>query len=79
MPSTTKKKRGLTNIAGTRLGRANINFVQQSDHTGCSYPSVSNITVCEDSIQRKLKACLILVYKKDDEADTNNYIDRYRF
>ena len=65
--------RGLANIVGTRLGRANINFVRQSDHTGCSYPSVSDITVCEDSVQRKVKACLILVCKKDDEADTNNY------
>ena len=37
-----QKERGLANIAGTRLGRANINFVQQSDHTGCSYPSVSD-------------------------------------
>ena len=95
---------------GTRLGRAN------SDRTG-SVPSVTDITVSEDSVRRKLKAIkpnksagpddilpkllklaeplltglfsfcaylgetltdwkkahLILVYKKDDEAYTNNY------
>ena len=106
---------------GTRLGRANRNFPQQSDRIGCSVPSVTDITVYEDSVRRKLKAIkpnksagpddiapkllklaepaivsrltgllsfcahlgetftdwkkarLIPVYKKDDEADTNNY------
>ena len=106
---------------GTRLGRANRNFPHQSDRIGCSVPSVTDITICEDSVRRKLKAIkpnksagpddiapkllklaepaivspltglfsfcahlgetftdwkkarLIPVYKKDDEADTNNY------
>ena len=40
----------------TRLGRANRNFLQQSNLIGCSLPSVTDITVCEDSVQRKLKA-----------------------
>ena len=105
---------------GTRLGRANCYFPQQSDHTG-SVPSVTDITVCEDTVWRRLKAIkpnksagpddippkliklaepaivspltslfsfcanlgetftdwkkarLIPVYKKNDEADTNNY------
>ena len=38
---------------GTRLGRANRNFPQQSDRIGCS---VTDITVYEDSVRRKLKA-----------------------
>lgn len=106
---------------GTRLGRANRNFPHQSDRIGCSVPSVTDITICEDLVLRKLKAIkpnksagpddiapkllklaepaivspltglfsfcahhgetltdwkkvrLIPVYKKDDEADTNNY------
>ena len=41
---------------GTRLGRANRNFLQQSDRIGCSVPSVTDITVYEDSVRRKLKA-----------------------
>ena len=41
---------------GTSLGRANRNFPHQSDRIGCSVPSVTDITVCEDSVRRKLKA-----------------------
>ena len=41
---------------GTRLGRVNRNFPQQRDRIGCSVPSVTDITVCEDSIRRKLKS-----------------------
>ena len=98
---------------GTGLGRANRNFLHLSDRVGRSVPSVTDITVCDDSVRRKLKAIkpnksagpddiaplivspltglfsfcahlgetvsdwkkarLIPVYKKDDEADTNNY------
>ena len=39
----------------TRLGRANCYFPQQSDRTG-SVPSVTDITVCEDTVRRRLKA-----------------------
>ena len=39
---------------GTRLGRANCYFPQQSDRTG-SVPSVTDITVCEDTVWRRLK------------------------
>ena len=41
---------------GTRFGRANRNFPHQSDRIGCSVPSVTDITICEDSVRRKLKA-----------------------
>ena len=41
---------------GTRLGRANRNCLHRSDRIGCSVPSVTDITVCEDSIRRKLKS-----------------------
>lgn len=41
---------------GTRLARANNNLLKQSDRTGFSVPSVSDIIVREDSVQRKLKA-----------------------
>ena len=98
---------------GTGLGRANRNFLHLGDRVGCSVPSVTDITVCDDSVRRKLKAIkpnksagpddiaplivspltglfsfcahlgetftdwkkarLIPMYKKDDEADTNNY------
>ena len=37
----------------SRLGRTNSNFSQQGD---CTVPSVNDITVCEDSVRRKLKA-----------------------
>ena len=40
---------------GTRLGLANSYFPQLSDRTG-SVPSVTDITVCEDSVRRRLKA-----------------------
>ena len=40
---------------GTRLGRANCYFPQQSDRTG-SVPSVTDITICEDTVWRRLKA-----------------------
>ena len=40
---------------GTRLERANCYFPQQSDRTG-SVPSVTDITVCEDTVRRRLKA-----------------------
>ena len=39
---------------GTRLGRAHGNYPQQSNRTG-SVPSVTDITVCEDSVRPKLK------------------------
>ena len=39
---------------GTRLGRANCYLPQQSDRTG-SVPSVTDITVCEDTVWRRLK------------------------
>ena len=41
---------------GTRLGQANRNFPHQSDRIGCSVPSVTDITICEDLVLRKLKA-----------------------
>ena len=41
---------------GTRLGRVNRNFAQQSDRIGCSVSSVTDITVCEDPVRRRLKA-----------------------
>ena len=41
---------------GTRLGRANSNFPHQSDRIGCSVPSVTEITVCEDSVRTKIKS-----------------------
>jgi len=40
----------------TRLGRASNSLLQQSKCKGGSVPSVSEITVNEDLIQRKLKA-----------------------
>ena len=40
---------------GTRLGRANSNLPQQSDRNDL-VPSVTDITVCEDLVRRKLKA-----------------------
>ena len=105
---------------GSRLGRANSSFPQHNDCTG-SMPTVTDITVCEDTVRRKLKAIkpnkpagpddippkllklaepaivspltglfsycaylgetftdwkkarLVPVYKKNDEADINNY------
>jgi len=41
---------------GTRLGRASNNLLQHGECKGCSVPSVSEITVNENLIQRKLKA-----------------------
>ena len=41
---------------GTRLGRANRNFPHHSDRIGCSVPSVTDITVCEDSVRPNLRA-----------------------
>ena len=106
---------------GVRLGRANNNLHRQRKCTGSPVPYVSDIIMCEDLVQHKLKdikpnkstgpddippkllklagpaiasaltrlfmysanlgetftdwkkARLIPVFKKDDEADTNNY------
>ena len=40
---------------GAKLERTNSSFPQQSDRSG-SVPSVTDITVCEDSVRRRLKA-----------------------
>ena len=51
---------------GTRLARASSNYPQHSNRTGSTL-SVTYIIVCEDSVQRKLKAI-----KPDESADPDD-------